>query len=554
MQNPKNLLAELQREYCPPIDDALFAAIASDYDLSQPDSEAELRACLETLKESAIEQENLPFDPSGTANNSGDFSEEWGIHSDHDTSVNGRSTLKTGTESTSISDDSQTRANSGPAKSRAIYTVTADGSLELSGASSDDKVASLSEMFPTLSTLHITHTLKKTDQDLDKAMDELLNHSFFGETQLGSTDDESQILVPKGIEGFNTDWTNVGQKNGRKQKKQKQKQKQKAHSAPTSPADGPPLNKWEAAKEDIDFICSRAVDLSVEKVKSAYHANGTSLPLTIRALALTAAPKDSDEIDKDAVMSTQVAEMALEHPTIPKTSLIGLLRITCSMISASNELAAVMVQQPESSAYDVIKFKAEPLNLEEEDENTPYSRDYSKGGSSSSLGYEQARAAANEHFAAGSAAYRQAVEASRRARSHHLYAGAAAVYRERGQEHRQLGMLRLANASDRLVDRQSSGSQLDLHGVTVPNAIRITRERVEAWWDGLGDTKYFRGGGKHAHDGFKIVTGVGNHSHDGTARLGPAVSKMLLKEGWGVEIERGFLIVTGKSRGAGQRR
>ncbi|KAJ5721601.1 uncharacterized protein N7483_009535 [Penicillium malachiteum] len=550
MQEPKHSLA-LQRKYCPPIDDALFAAIASDYDLSQPDSEAELRACLETLKESAIEQENLPFDPSGTANNSGDFSEEWGINSDHGTSMHDRSTLRTATESTSISDDSQTRPSSGPPKSRAAYTVAADGSLKLSGASSDDKVASLSEMFPTLSTLRITHTLKKTDQDLDKAMDELLNHSFFGETQL---DDESQILVPKGIEGFNTDWTNVGQKSGRKQKKQRQKQKQKAYSAPTSPADGPPINKWEAAKEDIDFICSRAIGLSVEKVKSAYHANGASVPLTIRALAFAAAPKDSREIDEDAVMLSQVAELAHEHLTIPKTALIGLLRITRSMISATNELAAVMVQQPESPAHEVIKFKAEPLNLEDEDENIPYSRGYSEGGSYSALGYEQARAAANEHFAAGSAAYRQAVEASRRARSHHLYAGAAAVYRERGQEHRELGMQRLATASDRLVDRQSSGCQLDLHGVTVLNAIRITRERVEAWWDGLGDTKYVRGGGKHAHDGFKIVTGVGNHSHDGTARLGPAVSKMLLKEGWSVEIERGFLIVTGKSRGAAQRR
>ncbi|KAJ5634525.1 hypothetical protein N7528_002367 [Penicillium herquei] len=546
------MFQELKREYCPPIDDALFAAIASDYDLAQPDSEAELRACLETLKESAIEQEDLPFDPSGTANNSGDFSEEWGVHSDHDTSAHGHSTLRSATEGTSISDDSQTRSGSGPSKSRAAYTVTADGSLKLAGGSSDDKVASLSEMFPTLSTLHIAHTLKKTDQDMDKAMDELLNHSFFGETQLGSADDESQILVPKGIEGFNTDWASVGQKTGRKQKKQKQKKK--AYSAPTSPADSPPINKWEAAKGDIDFICSRAVDLSVEKVKSAYHANSTSLPLTIRALALSAAPKDSHEIDEDPVMLSQVSELTHEHPTIPKTALIGLLKITRSMISASNELATVMIQQPESSAHEVIKFKAEPLNLEEEDEKIPFSRGYSEGGSPSSLGYEEARAAANEHFAAGSAAYRQAVQASRRARSNHLYAGAAAVYRERGQEYRELGMQRLATASDRLVDRQSSGSQLDLHGVTVTNAIRITRERVEAWWDGLGDTKYVRGGGKHAHDGFKIVTGVGNHSHDGTSRLGPAVSKMLLREGWGVEIERGFLIVTGKSRGATQRR
>jgi hypothetical protein len=98
------------------------------------------------------------------------------------------------------------------------------------------------------------------------------------------------------------------------------------------------------------------------------------------------------------------------------------------------------------------------------------------------------------------------------------------------------------------VARQSSPYDLDLHGVTVANAVRIARERVQAWWDGLGDQKYVRGGGRNSHGGFNIVCGVGHHSLDRKSHIGPAVWNMLLKEGWRVELNRGSMLVTGVNR------
>ena len=47
---------------------------------------------------------------------------------------------------------------------------------------------------------------------------------------------------------------------------------------------------------------------------------------------------------------------------------------------------------------------------------------------------------------------------------------------------------------------------------------------------------------------FRIVTGVGKHSKDGTLRIGPAVSKMLMREGWRAEVLAGEIIVRGKSK------
>ncbi|KAJ5899558.1 hypothetical protein N7495_004302 [Penicillium taxi] len=535
MENSSNnLWAELEKAYCPPVDSALFAAVASDFDLSDPESVKQFREVLDSIKGLAVQQENLPFDPSGTANNNvadeGDFGEMLsdGIPTQTD---------MTSTPSLLISESGGNSSRDG-SKSRFTYTVMADGSLELIGATYDDKVDSLLQMFPSVSRLNVEQTLKKSNLDIDKSMDILLNLAFFDESQ--KAEDDCQIFMPKGIDGFvETNGT------GRAARKKKRKKGYKPPLQGASPDDIPIFNKWETGKADIEFICSRAPNLLQEKVKSAYHANGMFLPATIRAMALANVPKEPHDLDEDSVMSTQLAELSQKYPSISTTTLVGLLAITDNMISATEDLAAVMVQQPQSSLNDIIKFTAAPIELGNEEETSTHQ---SHQNEAFGVNYEQARATADAHFAAGLAAYQQAGQAARRAKSNHLYSGAAAVYRQRGQEYRELGMKHLSIASDRLVDGQSSNCDLDLHGVTVANATRITRDRVDAWWDGLGDTKHVRGGGKHVHGGFKIVTGVGNHSHDGTSRLGPAVSKMLMQEGWRVEVNRGFLLVLGKAR------
>jgi hypothetical protein len=125
--------------------------------------------------------------------------------------------------------------------------------------------------------------------------------------------------------------------------------------------------------------------------------------------------------------------------------------------------------------------------------------------------------------------------------------GAAAYYSSVGRDHLERAKREAAAAADALVDSQSTSNSLDLHGVSVQDAVRIASSRVAAWWDSLGDAKYMRGG-EAARSGFRIITGVGRHSHDGTSRLGPAVGKMLAREGWRVEVGEGVLTVTGVVR------
>lgn len=539
---------ELEKSYCPPVDSALFAAVASDYDLSVPTSVQELRQTLDLIKDSAIQQEDASFDPTGTSNlhvlDSADLD---AMPSERGTSL-GRDTLRSQTEVTSmrsfaISSEEEDKISSA---SRIAYTVTADGSLELVGATKDDKVHLLQKMFSNMPVLDIEQTLKKSNGDINKAMDVLLNLAFFDETQLA--EDDSQISIPKGIDGFGADTNDIGRQKGRTKKRNKNK---KTLPVVTSSSDSSPTpNRWEIGRADIDFISSRTPDIPESRIRSLYNANGMSLPATIGAIADEYAPREGSGLDDDdGVLAVQLSELAQQFKMISHGTLIGLLKATSNMPSAASELAEALNRRPQANLAELVQFTAAPLNLDEGvDENEVISHSRPNDSLERVLNYEQAQTAANAHFAARDAARQQAAQASRRARSNPLFAGAAAYYHQELQEQRERAMQQLSVAADQIVNRQSSNCDLDLHGVTVANAVRITRERVEAWWDGLGDTRYVRGGGKHVHGGFKIVTGIGRHSQDGTSRLGPAVSKMLISEGWRFEVDRGCLLVTGRSR------
>jgi hypothetical protein len=242
-------------------------------------------------------------------------------------------------------------------------------------------------------------------------------------------------------------------------------------------------------------------------------------------------------------MASQIDELTQDYPEITPELLFGLLRITRNSVSAAHELAkAYMAIPAPRSAAELIKFTTPPP-LDVEVEEAPTRRTV---GSKSSRGYEQMSASAGYHFSAGADALSKASAAYRRGKSDKLMGGAAAYYASVGRDHLERAKKEAAASADALADRQATWNSVDLHGVSVQDAVRITSERVSDWWESLGDSKYMRGSeGEAARGGFRIITGLGRHSHDGTSRLGPAVAKMLTREGWRVEVEPGALKVVG---------
>ncbi|KAJ9398054.1 hypothetical protein DTO282F9_4964 [Paecilomyces variotii] len=550
----ERLLEDLEKTYCPPLDAALFTAIACDFDLSKDDQVAQLRETLDTLKISAIEQEDLPFDPSGTSGfNSGSLLDGDGIPSERSTSRNETSKSRE-TDLTSLGSDipplnmerrgSGVRSNGSRRSSAAPvgYIIGPNGSASLTGMTLDDKVCYLSEMFPSVEVFTIKHTLTKCDEDVDRSMDVLLNLAFFEEQ--GPCNDEGKVSIPKGIDGF------LGESNDNKGKRKGKKKKGKERdllSSSSDPQDGVKVvNKWETSKADVEFIFSRTSPiLAKEVVASAYHSNGASLPATIRSLATSHAPNDAGQILENPVMATQVAELSQEFPTISKTNLAGLLKITRNSISAANELASAMLDWPSRPQLsDLIRITAAPPVLDEDIEEPKKS----KASQRIARDYESARSAAGSHLMAGAEAFNKASAAYRRGRSDKLMGGAAAYYSAIGREHIERAKREASAAADALVETQSTADSLDLHGVTVQDAVRIANDRVSQWWESLGDAKYTNSGGLLTRREYRIVTGAGRHSRDGTSRLGPAVGKMLAREGWRVEIGEGVITVTGKVR------
>lgn len=118
----------------------------------------------------------------------------------------------------------------------------------------------------------------------------------------------------------------------------------------------------------------------------------------------------------------------------------------------------------------------------------------------------------------------------------------AAVYLDRAREARETFTAHASRAAEQHVDGQSTGTMIDLHGVVVMDGVRIAKQRVWKWWNGLGENRRLLA----REPGFVIVTGVGKHSAGGVSRLRQAVGVFLRNDGWRVETLTGRFHVTGR--------
>lgn len=408
----------------------------------------------------------------------------------------------------------------------------------------DDKVAYLTEMFGSVDRFTIAHTLSKYDNDIDRCMDVLLNLVFFEQAP------GEPVRVPKGIDGFEASETGRPR---RKKNKKRQNNGQAALSVATT-AEAPVVeNRWANVRSDVEFVTSRT-QLSPKAVTSAYHANGGSLPLAIRALAVSEAERQGETLLENPVTEVQVAELQTDFGLVPHGQLAGLLAVARHSISAANELARVMVTVPDKR----LALASVTNNSQEPSQSppafTPIDPRRQAGSPSpasprSPTRPTHTRFQADAHYAASSNYFNQASAAYRRSKSNPLMSGAAAFYASVGREQMARAHAEASAAADSLVAAQSTANSLDLHGIGVSDGVRIACEQVEDWWESLGDAKYVRNGSAdEVRGGFRIVTGQGRHSKGGMGKMGPAVARALANEGWKVEVGTGVVVVMGIAR------
>ncbi|KAM7218111.1 hypothetical protein V8F06_006517 [Rhypophila decipiens] len=118
------------------------------------------------------------------------------------------------------------------------------------------------------------------------------------------------------------------------------------------------------------------------------------------------------------------------------------------------------------------------------------------------------------------------------------------VYTEWIRDEHQAAAARSFQEAQKLVEEQSRNTplQIDLHGVTVLDGVRIAKHRVQLWWDRLEGNREL----KAKREGFTVVTGVGRHSANGISRLRQAVGAALRNDGWKYETLTGSFRVTGR--------
>lgn len=530
------ILIVSQRQYCPPIDPALFQALVFDYDVSQEADVEALRTVLESLKLSAQDEASMVFDPSGT---SGLSEGQWSQSaSDKELSMalhSGQSTLGTETDSTSMTELSHSLEGLDLSSSFASANAMSEHAANWSDLTEDRKSEILKEMFPSIKPIDVRYAVKTAGDNYSQAVEDLLNKVFLYD----DVNDRGEHTFKRGIEGF-TEPTG----RSRRKKKGKMRIQRRTSSTPAYGEEGgahdspTPSSRWDRAKEDIEFIAVRS-HISRSVISSMYHKHGASLPATIAALCQDVDfENETTSGGAPALVQAHASELAADFPRLGPLQTRALVTITFPSTAAAHELARVLAT---SSAHSTLADESIIPAYRPRSPSPPSPIALASPSITRSSPH-----ITNRLIADRTQAHRQAVAAYRTSKSKPLMGGAAAYYSSVARDTTSQLRQREAAEANSLVSTQSRPGQVDLHGVTVQDGVRIAREEVDHWWDSEG--REWARAGKAMNSRLTVVTGKGHHSSGGRGKLGPAVGAMLVREGWKVEFGDGTIDVVGKMR------
>ncbi|KAK5162771.1 uncharacterized protein LTR77_011202 [Saxophila tyrrhenica] len=537
---------KLEAEYCQYLDSALVSAICSDYELSDSTGVAGAREILESLKASASLEEAADFDPSGTGAGEHERGNEHNGESPPGTSGSASreteaTSLSNGLSSLGLDDySSDTEPSTLFGQPEDFEALDEDGKVQILQSIVGDGVNQYS----------IRHALRKCKGDWDSAINDLLTQAFLANDE--NTKDGSAVNA-KGVEGFYQENNfSRGRKGRSKGKRQAAQGSRRSSSVPglgdASPS--PASNKWTSATEDIDFIAVRT-GIPVATVSSTYYSCGASVSRTIGALLKASMEESKYAAVDDDTTAIRADELGRDFPSISYEYRTTLIRVTHPSTSSAHELAKALTAKPKSSnggGLQILTQYAPPAGVASSNDWSAVSRKAKSANASRSPSIDGPTATAQRdaYTAARAEALAKASAAHRKGKSDRLMGGAAGYYSQVGRDLAKLASSANAQAADQLAASQSTSTQLDLHGVDVVNAVRIAHEKVEQWWDGLGESRINgRVGADQRQGGYSIVVGLGKHSEGGKGKLGPAVTKSLKEDGWRVEAVGAVVVVKG---------
>lgn len=500
-------------------------------------------SALKELSKDVVLEGATGFDPSGALNV--DVVNKPSDERD-DTSASASSSSQQGSQDrrtqTSSTDISSNQADpSGPIPVLTTFNEESD----------ESKVASLRAMFDDLKVFDIQHSLKKANGDFQATLDDLLNIQYL----------QSTGQFTRGIEGFFQPDEVTPKRKGKGKRKKGKNLSPTTDNFDIDTTTKEVLERNQAKQlqhqDEIAFLADR-INMPYDQVSGIYYrkkcsSGAAAVEILDQFIKLGITSEDPDG-------KAEAKELSTQHGNIPDPYLLTLVQVTESGSSAAHDVAALLskhfAKNPWTQRLD-LSHRITPLPNEDLEGSlgslTPGSKPRTPGSNLSTGPPSRASPGGNldwahtlqsiaTHNQARHEATSHANQLSRRGGSGGLYKQAAHVYRERAQDHARYAQTMTSSAAEALVEQQSTPTSIDLHGVTVRDGARIARNRVQTWWDNLGE---FRSR-KAKERPFTVITGLGRHSAGGVSQLRQAVAAALLQDGWKMQVETGKFLVNGR--------
>lgn len=287
------------------------------------------------------------------------------------------------------------------------------------------------------------------------------------------------------------------------------------------------------------------------KLRHPDHVSGPSKPapalssqqgVSVDAAALN--PKPGETVDLEAIHRAQQAggfsRAAIAGRNNPSTTASGQAKAMLSVregstptVSFPPSAAQVNLDSIPSATRLMFNNGAEPPALRANGQRTIRDRE---------VAIARAQELASDYHARRN---RCLMQASTAWRSSPTNRGAAFYYADEARRLEAKSRAWSLRAAEELVAYRQAGSSvgvsrpgvIDLHGVTVREALSIVGEELNSWWSKPGK-----------REPLTIITGAGRHSPNQVAILTPSVAKYLQREQWRADVDRnrGVIVVRGR--------
>ncbi|KAG5973824.1 hypothetical protein E4U55_000260 [Claviceps digitariae] len=535
------------------LDETLIVAIAGDFDLQDPCAYRRARSTLEDLAQNVPSEEASGFNPSGIPLTLQEEGEDDGVDDDEEAQDQQCSPLEhadtattTASHNTSqayATDKSSTDTSSHMTDSPA-HSITRLTSFNKE--TEEDKILVLQGMFAELKPYDVSYALKKADGDFQMALDDLLNIQYLQST--------GQQL--KGVDGFFVNDSTT--KSGKKKRKKKKKKCTKAISSDSDlSSDGglSPRGSEEAAEngqDKVQYIADR-FGIRPDQVAPIYQKCQRSQGDTVVELLKQYISHGIQTEDQGGQETSQALVKKYRH--VPPEFMPTIVHLSGSIPQFAEDIAALLnkhFSKPTRGKKIDLTYRLTPLPQAEIEGGGLLSPSATKSprpgpaiqpASLNITSVAEAMSRADTFHSARRDAAASAAQLHRRGTSNPLYRQAAGYYTERAREQARYAQSATSTAADLLVDQQSTRDSIDLHGVLVHDGVRIARQKVQDWWQGLGEMRAKK---VREQGGFTVITGLGLHSAGGVSQLRKSVVAALLQDGWELKPHTGKFVVTGR--------